>query len=213
MEKLILARTPIFFSACALHKHTLRAANPDPFLIFLLAPTTGKLNEPSVKPKLLLSAFPPEMQNFQRTKSSSTSTLFLNTTIKAPNNDEIIRWYVIWTNSLHLKPKMTYQSTATRWPRTTRRDVFSLTASPRRYFGTRFVFYTLFAVKPLFGVFTRPEFAHVWTLQPFDAFNGSVPLTQEFAPLFLNCARFFGRFGPKWRNYILAIFHDRVLKW
>src|SRR5690348_4741592 len=53
----------------------------------------GKLNEPSHKPKLLLSAFPPDLQNFHRSKSSSTSTLFLNTTIKAPNNDEIIRWY------------------------------------------------------------------------------------------------------------------------
>jgi hypothetical protein len=51
----------------------------------------AKLNEPSIKPKLLLSALPPALQDFHRTKSSSTSTLFLNTTIKAPNNDEIIR--------------------------------------------------------------------------------------------------------------------------
>jgi len=51
----------------------------------------AKLNEPSIKPKLLLSALPPALQDFHRTKSSSTSTLFINTTIKAPNNDEIIR--------------------------------------------------------------------------------------------------------------------------
>lgn len=68
--------------------------------------TPAKLNEPSIKPKLLLSALPPALQDFHRTKSSSTSTLFINTTIKAPNNDEIIRWYVMHAFRLLLSPRV-----------------------------------------------------------------------------------------------------------
>lgn len=52
-----------------------------------------KANQPNYSPKLLKRVIPPHLkQDFQRNKSNSTSTMFINTTIKAPDSDEILKW-------------------------------------------------------------------------------------------------------------------------
>lgn len=95
---------------------------------------SGKANQPSYSPKLLKSVIPPHMKvNFHREKSSSTSTLFMNSTIKAPDNDEILKWYVsipFGPHSLLTSPSM---SLALYWnikkyeeaPKKKLNDVFS----------------------------------------------------------------------------------------
>jgi hypothetical protein len=53
------------------------------------------MNQPTFSPKILKTAIPPHLtKNFHRVKSNSTSSLFINSTLNAPDNEEIVRWWV-----------------------------------------------------------------------------------------------------------------------
>jgi len=50
------------------------------------------MNQPTYSPKILKTAIPPHLaKDFHRTKSNSTSSLFINSTLNAPDNEEIVR--------------------------------------------------------------------------------------------------------------------------
>jgi hypothetical protein len=50
------------------------------------------LNQPTYSPKILKTAIPPHLtKDFHRIKSNSTSTLFINSTLNSPDNEEIVR--------------------------------------------------------------------------------------------------------------------------